>query len=58
MTKHFVIVNKDEPDFRFRELGFSTSRENTEKLLENYKKLYKFENLEIEEHETLKLMED
>ena len=55
MTKHYTIINKDEPDIRFRELGFSTSRENAEKLLKNYKKLYKFKNLEIEEVETLRV---
>ena len=49
MSKHFVIINKNEPDVRFREIGFARTRERAEKLLESYKKLYKLTNLEIEE---------
>ena len=55
MTKYFVIVNNDEPDFRFRELGFTTKKDSAEKLLKAYKELYKFDHLSIEEIDYLKI---
>ncbi len=57
MPKHYVIINKDEPDFRFRELGFTTTKESAEYLMNTYMKLYKFKNLEIQEIENLKVVD-
>lgn len=57
MSKHYVIINKDEPDFRFKEVGFCQNRESAEYLMNTYMKLYKFKNLEIQEIENLKVVD-
>lgn len=57
MSNHYVIINKDESDYRFRELGFSSSKESAEYLMNAYKKLYKFKNLEIQEIENMNIID-
>lgn len=57
MSNHYVIINKDEPDFRFRELGFSKTEQGAEYLMKAYKKLYGYKHLEIEEIENLRVVE-
>ena len=57
MSKHYVIINNDEPDFRFKEVGFTQNRESAEYLMNTYMKLYKFKNLEIQEIENLKVVD-